>query len=29
VRTALAAAALIVLVLFTGNDSNAFIYFQF
>ena len=29
VRTAVAAAALIVLVLFTGNDSNAFIYFQF
>src|SRR5436189_1837630 len=29
VRTAMAAAALIVLVLFTGNDSNAFIYFQF
>src|SRR5437773_1437203 len=28
-RTAMAAAALIVLVLFTGNDSNAFIYFQF
>src|SRR5881296_67367 len=28
-RTAIAAAALIVLVLFTGNDSNAFIYFQF
>src|SRR5436189_2518915 len=29
VRTAMVAAALIVLVLFTGNDSNAFIYFQF
>lgn len=29
VRTALAAAAVIVLALFTGNDSNAFIYFQF
>jgi len=29
VRTAMAAAALIVLVLFTGNDSNAFVYFQF
>jgi len=29
VRTAVAAAALIVLVLFTGNNSNAFIYFQF
>ncbi len=29
VRTAVAGAALIVLVLFTGNNSNAFIYFQF
>jgi len=28
-RTAMAAAALIMLVLFTGNDPNAFIYFQF
>jgi alginate O-acetyltransferase complex protein AlgI len=29
VRTALAAAALVLLTLLTGNDSNAFIYFQF
>ena len=28
-RTALAVGALIVLAFFTGNDSNAFIYFQF
>ncbi|HYR91922.1 MAG TPA: MBOAT family O-acyltransferase [Terriglobia bacterium] len=29
VRTAVAAAALVVLAVFTGNDSYAFIYFQF
>ncbi len=28
-RTALAAICLVALALFTGNDSNAFIYFQF
>jgi D-alanyl-lipoteichoic acid acyltransferase DltB (MBOAT superfamily) len=29
VRTAFAAVGLIALALFTGNDSNAFVYFQF
>jgi hypothetical protein len=29
VRTALAAAALVVLALFSGSNLNAFVYFQF
>jgi hypothetical protein len=29
VRTALAAAALLVLALFSGSNLNAFVYFQF
>jgi hypothetical protein len=29
VRTALAAAALLVLILFSGSNLNAFVYFQF